>query len=174
MNSEIIPWLTTEWVLSLLDCDAGRAVQRYEQFVIEGIGEQRRNEFHSGTCEGRILGDDAFADGALARADEIPSRRYDLFDVTGAVCRVYGISEEELKAPGKMRHCSEARAVATLVVLETPALSLTGLGAYLKRDIAPLGRAARRIVSMIHDDDGLKEKLSDVRVELAKIAESQA
>jgi putative transposase len=88
--------------------------------------------------------------------------------VTGAVCRVYGISKEELKAPGKVRVCSEARAIAALLVLETPALSLTGLGAYLKRDIAPLGRAARRIVSLVNDDDRLKEKLSAVRAELAK------
>ncbi len=174
MNREIIPWLTTEWVVSLLDSDAGSAVQRYGQFVLDGIGEQRRNEFHAGTCEGRILGDDVFADEALTRTDELPLCRYELIDVTGAVCRVYGISEEDLAAPGKVRHCSEARAVASLLVLESPALSLTGLGAYLRRSIAPLGRSARRIAVLAPDDDGLNEKISAVRAELTKIAKSQA
>jgi len=56
--------------------------------------------------------------------------------------------------------------------METPALSLTGLGAYLKRDIAPLGRAARWIASATHDD-GLKGKLSAVRAKLEKMAENQ-
>ena len=173
-GKENIPWLTTEWALSLLVHDARSAEQRYEQFVFDDIGEKRRNEFYSGSCEGRILGDDSFADEALARADERHSIVYRLAEVTGAFCRVYEISEEELKAPGKVRVCSEARAIAALLVLETPALSLTGLGAYLKRDIAPLGRAARRIVSLANVDDGLREKLSAVRDELAKIAESQA
>ncbi len=165
-NREVIPWLTTGWVLSLLGSDAGRAVQRYEQFIVDGMGEQRRNEFHSGTCEGRILGDEVFADEALALADEKYVRKYELIDVTDAVCRVYGISEEMLIAPGKVRHCSEARAVAALLVLESPTLSLTGLGEYLKRNIAPLGRSARRIASMAPDDAGLYEKLSAVRDEL--------
>ena len=171
---ENIPWLTTGWVLSFLGDDARSAVPRYRQFVIDGIGEQGRNEFHSGTFEGRILGGDAFVDEALARANQRHALVYGLTEVIGAVCRVYGITEEELKAPGKVRVCSEARAVAALQVLEAPALSLTGLGAYLKRDIAPLGRAARRIASLAHDDDGLKVKLSAVCDELARMAESQA
>ncbi|MDD2897814.1 MAG: transposase [Desulfuromonadaceae bacterium] len=171
---ESIPWLATEWVLSFLESDAGRAVQQYEQFIADGMGEQRRNEFHSGTCEGRIVGDEAFADEVLALADEIHVRRYELTDVAGAVCRVYGISEEMLRAPGKVRHCSEARGVAALLVLESPTLSLTSLGEYLKRNIAPLGRSARRVAAMAPDDAGLYKKLSAVRDELARIAESQA
>lgn len=97
-----------------------------------------------------------------------------MIDVIAAVCRVYGISEEMLTAPGKVRQCSEARAVAALLVLESPAVSLTGLGAYLRRNIAPLGRSARRIAALALDDAGLYEKLCAVRVELAKMAESQA
>lgn len=174
INREVIPWLTTEWVMSLLGSDAESAVQRYGQFVLDGIGEQRRNEFHVGTCEGRILGDDVFADEALIRVDELPLCRYELIDVTGAVCRVCGISEEDLTAPGKVRYFSEARAVAALLVLESPALSLTSLGAYLRRSIAPLGRSARRLAVLAPDDCGLSEKISAVRVELAKIAKSQA
>ena len=176
MNREVIPWLTIEWVVTLLGSDAGSAVQQYGQFVLDGIGEQRRNEFHTGTCEGRILGDDVFADEALTRADEkhLHLRTYELIDVIAAVCRVYGVSEEMLRAPGKVRQCSEARAIATLLVLESPTLSLTGLGAYLQRNIAPLGRSARRIASLAPDDAGLHEKICAVREELAKIAESQA
>ena len=174
IGREAIPWLTTEWVLAFLDNDARSAGQRYEQFVLDGVGEQRRKEFHSGVCEGRILGDDTFADEALALADEPHSRAYGLPEVTGAVCRVYGITEEQLQAPGKVRMCSEARAVAALLVLESPALSLTVLGACLRRDIASLGRAARRIASIAPDDDDLKEKLASVRAELDQISESQA
>lgn len=166
-NREMIPWLSTGWVLSLLDHDAERAAQRYEQFIIDGLGEQRRNEFHFGTCDGRILGDDVFADEALALADEKHLRTYELIDVIAAVCRVYGISEEMLTAPGKVRQCSEARAVAALLVLESPTLSLTGLGAFLQRNIAPLGRSARRVAALAPDDAGLYAKISAVRDELA-------
>ncbi len=159
--------------MSFLSDDAGRAVQRYQQFVLDGIEEQRRNEFHSGTREGRILGDDAFADEALARANQRHVPGYGLADVIGAVSRIFGVSEEELKAPGKVRVYSEARAVAALLVLETAALSLTDLGVYLQRDIAPLSRAGRRIATLA-DDNGLRQKLAAVRNELVEIAISHA
>lgn len=165
-GEESLPWLTTEWALSFLDDSYNKAIQLYRVFIIDGIKGQRRNEFHSGTCEGRILGTDTFVDDALAQASQRNETTYTLSDVIGAVCRVYGISEGELKAPGKVRLYSEARAMAAILALEAPSLSLTVLGVLLGRDIAALGRAARRIAKLADDDTALKQKLAAVRKEL--------
>jgi len=111
---------------------------KYRTFVADGMSEKRRNEFHSGTCEGRILGDDIFIDEALCKADQTRQRTFSLHDVVTTVCLHYGISESQLKARGKTRPYTEARAVLALIVKENAHMSLTELGRFLARDISPL------------------------------------
>lgn len=57
-----------------------------ETFVCDGIGEGRRGKFHSGICDARILGDDAFADGILAKVNQRGKREATLDEVVNAVC----------------------------------------------------------------------------------------
>ena len=73
---------------------------------------------------------------------------------------------EELRAPGKARPFTEARAVASLVVQGLPNLSLTQLGKELNRDISPLGRAGRRLGSVVVDDLRLRDLLENVKKRL--------
>jgi REP element-mobilizing transposase RayT len=169
---ENIPWLTTEWVLSCLGESAADVLTRYEQFVLDGIGELRRAEFHSGTHEGRILGDDVFVEEALTRGDEPTVHAIALTEVIAVVCQVCEISEEQLKAPGKQRPACEARALAALLVLEAPTLYLTALGGHLGRDIATLGRSARSLAASA--DTVVTGRIAAARDVLAKITENQA
>jgi hypothetical protein len=168
LGHEIIPWLTTDWVLSLFSADIRQARSAYSTFVIDGIGEPRRAEFHSGTCEGRILGDDHFTDEAFNKADQRQEENYQLDDVISAVCRLYGVTIEQLQAPGKSRPLADARATATLLVLELPGLRLTELGKMLKRDNASLSRAGRRLAEKAHKDECLNRHINELRRELAK------
>jgi hypothetical protein len=86
IGDELLPWLTTEWVLSMLAPRADRARKAYQAFVADGIAETtRRGEFHTGTCEGRILGDDDFADDALGRANQQRNQSCSLAEVIAAV-----------------------------------------------------------------------------------------
>ena len=166
LGKEPLPWLTTDWVLSLFSDDVQNARKGYEAFVADGIGEARRSEFHGGTCEGRILGDDIFADEVLAKTNQRRRPDYLLADVVDSVCRSYGIKEEQIKAPGKARPCAEARAIAALLVLESPGLSLTELGKMLNRDIAPLGRAGRRLLEAAQNDEELKTRIDNLQQSL--------
>lgn len=54
--------------------------------MCDGIGEGRRGKFHSGICDARILGDDAFADGILAKVNQRGKREATLDEVVNAVC----------------------------------------------------------------------------------------
>lgn len=165
LGSETLPWLTTEWVLSLLGRDTDSAQKAYRRFVDEGIGEEKRIEFHCGTCEGRILGDDEFADNALNKSDQPRSREWTLQDVAASVCRRYGITLEQLRAPGKARPFSEARALAAVIVLEAPHLFLTELGKLVNRDVSALGKAAQRIRPQLQADARLAEDLETIHRE---------
>lgn len=162
---EIVPWLTTDWVLGMLTSQVTTARKAYVSFVNGGVSEGRRDEFHSGTCEGRLLGDDDFIDATLAKAREERSRAT-VTDVLNAVCQVYGCSADELRSPGKARPFTEARAVASQVIQELPHLSLTQLGKELNRDIAPLGRVGRRVGSEAANDVRLRELLESVKKRL--------
>ena len=168
LGKEVLPWLTTDLVLSMFSPNIQKARSAYATFVADGIGEGRRDEFHSGSCEGRILGDDNFIEKALTKTDQPRVADYSLEDVLGVVCRRYGITLEQLKAPGKARPYSETRAFAALLVRESPRLCLTELGRILNRDIAPMGRAGQRMLEKAAEDTELRARIEAFRLELSK------
>lgn len=138
----------------------------------DGIGEERRGEFHSGTCEGRILGNDSFAEEVLLRVDQIGKREYSLNEVISMVCAHFQIPDEKLKTPGKVRPMTEARAVAAVIVQASPHLLLTALAKQLGRDVSALGKAAQRAakderISMIAK--GITAKLCELAGECPKV-----
>lgn len=144
LGKEFIPWLATDFVLPMLSPSIGQARMAYEAFVRDGIGEGRRGEFHNGTCEGRILGNDSFTEEVFIRVDQVGEREYTLDEVISAVCAHFQIPDEKLKAPGKIRPMTEGRAVAAVIVQASPHLLLTDLARQLGRDVSALGKAAQR------------------------------
>jgi len=164
-GGETIPWLCTEWVLGIFGADMAKARSAYVAFVNDGVSEGRRGEFHSGTCDGRLLGDDSFVDAALGKASE-KRLRTTIDEVLDAVCRAFHCSVQDLQAPGKERPFTEARAAASLLVQERPHLSLTELGRALNRDTSPLGRVGRRLLKESTRDDRLGELVARIREEL--------
>lgn len=157
LGEEVLPWLTSEWALRLFSSDSEMARTTYAVFVNEGLAEGRRPEFHSGSCDGRILGDDRFTEDVLhgANEDRPPSR---IPAILEAVCNLYGLTPEALRAPGKSRPASEGRALAALLVREAPQLSLSELGGHLNRDVAALSQAARRLTLRMGENPDLVER----------------
>lgn len=145
LGMEQIPWLTTELVLSMFSSRKGQTLAAYKLFISEGMSEGRRGEFHSGTCEGRILGDDRFSDEILEKVQQKVEREYTLEQVVRAVCDHYRISPETLREPGKGRPMAEARGVAAAIVQESSRLRLIDLAKLLKRDNSTLTKAAQRL-----------------------------
>lgn len=144
LGREFIPWLTTDFLLSIFSPRVEEARSAYASFVRDGMGEGRRSEFHSGTCEGRILGEETFTDEVLSRVSQRAEWKYSLEEVIAAVCAHYQISPEKLEMPGKVRPMTEARAVAAAIVQQSPHLRMTDLAKLLGRDMSALGKAAQR------------------------------
>jgi len=61
------PWLTTDWLLSLFSDNQRQARKYYKRFLYEEIGEPRRIEFHRGSANGRILGNERFLEASLEK-----------------------------------------------------------------------------------------------------------
>jgi len=174
LGLEAVPWLTTDWVLSRFAGTEQEARALYAKFVQAGISEEHRVEFHRGTYEGRILGDDTFSEQSLTRAAERFQRRPGAGQIVTAVCAEYGIGPETIAEPGKSQPAASARAVAAYLVREAEHLTLTELRGLVGRDITALSRAAERLRVRVKLDSGLARKVASVRRRLEQMSECPA
>jgi putative transposase len=174
LGQESIPWLTTESVLSQFAGQAKKALSLYLQFVEAGVREPHRRDFHAGSHEGRILGDDVFSEKALAQSDEEANCPISLAGVIEATCSIYNLKEVALVGPGKKQPAAEARAVAAYLVQEREGLSLTELGIFLRRDIAALSRAAGRLRERSWVEPKLRVRLGKIKLRIQQISKCQA
>jgi REP element-mobilizing transposase RayT len=163
LGKEELPWLTTDWILSLFSAKSSVAQKGYIEFVAEGMDEPRRPEFHSGSMEGRILGDDCFANDVLLKANQRRQQPASLEVLLDAVCQYYRLARSELSAAGKVKPHAEARAVSALLVRESAHYSLTELGRLLNRDVAALSQAARRLAEQLYDNQILRLRVDELR-----------
>jgi putative transposase len=168
-GKESIPWLYTDLTLSPFGRRMDAAQRKFREFVLEGVGEGHRPEFHG--CSGadsRLLGDDAFAERVLVESEVIPVRRIGIEEVISAVCRFYGVREEELQ--GTSHHSSRLRAMAAWVTLDTDGCTITELARVTGRDLSTLSCGARKLHGKAEKDLRLWEE----RQEIIKITRMQA
>lgn len=159
-------WLTTDWVLVQFSNRRGAARKKFREFIREGYGEGRREEFHRGTKEGRILGSDGFFEEVLSLRGETVGSQVSLDQILERVCRSYGVGVESLTSAGRQHHLSEVRAMVSWVVRETKHLSLTELSHRLNRDVSSLSVSARRLVEKSQLDSHLSRKMEELRSHL--------
>lgn len=158
VGHEKLPWLTTEWVLSQFAKRLKTARTKYGEFVSYGKDEGHRQEFHSGTSEGRILGDDIFVDRVYTESDQEEKKSVTFDEIIEKVCKVYGLTEEEITAVGKQRYPSEARGMIAYLVREKCGLSLTDLGRRMKRDVSTLSLAADKITKCSKEEGEIRKR----------------
>jgi len=169
MGHEKLPWLTTDWVLSQFSQRLKTARTKYDKFVQYGRDEGHRQEFHSGTSEGRILGDDTFIEEALEKAEQAERKPATIGEVIETVIKLYGLTEQEIVAGGKQRYVSEARGMIAYLVREISGLSLTDLSKRMRRDVSSLSAAAERILGSSKEDKELERRKRILREELLQI-----
>ena len=174
IDKESIPWVSTDWILSQFAKHGKKDRKWFHEFCLKGNHEEHRQEFHQGTFEGRILGDDRFSENALSRAEERFPSTLSVEQLITLVCKKYKIDEQAIVAPGKQQPAAEARAVVSYLVQDAEKLSMTELGKYLRRDIAALSRAAGRLRYRLSEDQELADYLETIENELSEISKCQA
>jgi REP element-mobilizing transposase RayT len=158
IGQETLPWLTTDWVLSQFAQRLKTARIRYSEFVTSGRDEGHRQEFHSGTSQGRILGDDTFIERVYTESDQGENKAVTLDEIINRVGKIYGLTEEEITAGGKQRYASEARGMIAYLVREVSGLSLTDLSSRMKRDVTSLSAAAERVFTRSRENSDLEKR----------------
>ena len=169
MGYDKIPWLTTDWVLSQFSQRLKTAREKYSEFIMEGKGEGHRQEFYSGTREGRLLGDDIFIDEVLKKTEHREKKSITIDEIIKRVCKLYGLTEKEITSGGKQRYLSEARGMIAYLVREVNGLALTDLSRRIKRDISSLSEAAERILNCSKEEGELGKRKKILDKELLQI-----
>jgi len=164
------PWLTTDWALSQLAADSDKAQQLYRNFMHDGLDDGYRKEFHRGSFEGRVLGDDNFVEQALLHAQDTFSSPVTVSAILDVVCHYYGVEIVALSSPDRHHPLSEARAVAAWLVKQSRGLQLKELGDRLSRDLSGLSQAARRIESRAMSNPKVKIILDLLKTQANKSA----
>ena len=164
-GKETIPWLCTGFVQSSFGNCADTA--GFEAFVMDGLGEGHRPEFHGhGGADSRLLGDDLFAERVLSGNDEDQSLRIDIEELAAAVCRYYGSGKEELK--GRTHRASHLRAMVSWLALDTEGCTLSAVAGLTGRDLSTLSSAARRLRAKAMTDARIDEERMAI-MESAKV-----
>ena len=158
-----IPWLTTSFVMSQFSDNLETARFQYLDFMKQVESEEKLTELRNGTLGGRFLGDDFFAEQAIAKTEEKYQASYTFKEIIKVVCTEYKISPSTLTKPGQRRDISEARAVIALLTLDTEDLTLINLAKIFRREPSGLSQAARRLQNKLLSDKNLAARIKLIK-----------
>jgi len=161
-GAEVLPWLTSDVVLSRFSMRLDAARRGYRSFVEEGLSEPHRPEFHTGTSDVRVLGDDRFAEKVLSKQFN-DRRKISLDECITEVCRFYELDPLALTERNRVRKHAEARAIVAWLMGMFGAETLTAVATYFNRDVATLSTAVRKLEGRLQIDAGFKQKLDAIQ-----------
>jgi len=155
------PWLTIEWVLSQDGGDWKSASKRYESFVLDGLDEGYRREFHSGRTEGRILGDDRFMEETLDRVGKGLERKVSLSRIIEVVCKEFKVGTDQLISRDRSWRLSRIRTLIAYLLLEYGKGNLSDFARYINRDISTISNALRVFKLRLQKDKATTKKIME-------------
>lgn len=162
LGNSSVPWLTTDWVLSQFSMNKKQAIELYCKYVLAGQNEAQRKEFYRGNVDGQVLGEDHFVERVFAKASQTISGSPTLEEVLQAVCKQYGIGEDDLSSGSRQKWITEPRSVAAMIVRDISHLSLTDMSRRIERDLSGLSQAAGRLDKKMNSDKGLSKKVDKI------------
>lgn len=137
-------WLNYSHVLKKFGSTRNGSITTYRDFIQKGIGSKIALDFNSGLSDG-ILGDEEFVDKFLESVEGHQMPEIELTELIENVCNYFNLHENNLRAQGKNRLESHARAVLSFLVRESENLSIEKLAKFLNRDPSSLSKLASRL-----------------------------
>lgn len=163
-------WLTQQVVFSLFGERTSRARAALRAFTEAKDPDPTEEDEHLPVLDGAVdLQSDKSAalNGHVAGAGAVACGET-TDEVLEAVTSACAIDLRELRADVKTRTIVRARALASLLVRESPRLTLRELGAALGRDASTLSRAAYDVERRAQLDPELRERIEKLRHELGR------
>jgi len=162
-GAHTLPWLTSEPVLSQFSSQLELARKSYVDFVLDGLSETHRPEFHAGSHDSRVLGDDHFAEQALScERDAVTNISLDA--CIAHVCRFYEVDSARLVERNKVRQLAKIRAVIAWLMTKFGDDSLTAIATHFNRDVATISTAVRKLEQRMIQDAGFKKEMDEIQL----------
>lgn len=162
LGRETLPWLATDWLLASFGEQVDRARAAYATFVLDGLAEERRPEFHGAGVDSRLLGDDDFMDKCLSGSGGMPLR-LTARQIIDQVCRAYRLDASILQAKSQQRKASEARAAAGWLARESGCVTLTEIAGLVNRDVGSISSAVRRLSDRLGNEPDLVKRMKALK-----------
>jgi len=157
------------------------AIQRYRQFISEGLGEGHRDDLYQ-IVDQRFLGDEEFAQDTRERAEE-PEEKHpidiDLKDIVKVVSSEFGMRAQRVLQREKGREISQVRWVIGKLAVEEAGYRLVEVARYLTRDPGVMSRGLGQLEERLQNDRNLRQRIGKLQVGIRegrkpKIAKRQA
>ena len=162
LGKEILPWLTTNWMLAQFGKSVAKARAAYTAFVLDGLDEERRPEFHGAGVDSRLLGDDNFMDKCLSGTGGM-ALHLTAQQIIDKVCLAYHLDSSILQAKSQQRIASEARAVAGWLARELGCATLSDVARLVNRDVGSISSSVRRLSDRIQEEPELAHRVRSLK-----------
>jgi len=162
-------WLTTDFVLRTFSKNRVEALKDYQQFVMDGIKQQYKEQFVSGSVHSDILGDDRFIEQVLKASESNSEELMSMEKIITVVCKWLNVKSEDLISLNRARELSKIRAIIGYLVMEHGNCSLSEYCRYIRRDISTLSIAVSKYRDKLVNDSGEQLVLSGIKRELSLI-----
>lgn len=165
LGMESLPCLTIDSLLDHFRTSVTTARDGYRRFVLDGLGEEHRPEFHGTGADNRLLGNNSFVDKCLTGTEGIRQRR-SVQEIADKVIDTFAVTVTELKSMSQCRKISEARAVVGWLARESGCVTLTDVGKFVNRDVGSISSAVRRLSARMREESELAERVQLMKVNL--------
>ena len=173
VGNKIRPWQDTESVLSRFGEKKKASIERYREYIREGISMGKRPELMGGGLirsaggleeiekrltrrefelgDERILGDGDFVQALLeqaekksGRSDQAQRKGWTLDKLAGAVAGYLGVSAKEIKRRNRRKEISRGKGIVAWIAYEELGIRGTEIARYLKISGAAVTKARER------------------------------
>ena len=148
LGEEHIPWLTTDFGLSLFSSESTRARDAYRRFVLEPVEDDGRSACVAPTEDSRVLGSEDFVKRIHAPSVK-PRSEVTLEELVSQVCKRRGVNPETLCSRSSARDLAEVRVQILDEALVRRVATLTDVARFFGRDPSTLSKLLRKHRSKI-------------------------
>ena len=144
LGTEEMPWVTTEFGLSLFAGTIGTARESYRHFMTQpsyASEDVVLEDTHE--CDARIIGTDRFVE-TLRTATYVPRSHHTLDEIACQICQQLQVSLEAVRSASRKRCFTAARVAIAVRALDGRVASLSEVAAFLGREPGSLSELLRR------------------------------
>ena len=144
IGTETIPWLSTDFALSLFSNDLARARAAYARFMLEQVDDGPQDlADESHPDDSRVIGTDAFV-ARIPLAQDVSRNTLTLEQLAGDVSVEYGTTVDLLRSRLRTRTISSARADLARLAIAGRVATLSEVARFLRRNPSSLTRLLDR------------------------------